>query len=97
MVFGQESVAGRGGAPQAMRDAVRPLSRKPPSTRFGEAAFGRAAEPARGDWAASGSLDDASHRLRLPFCPRPLARPLVRPWARPWAQRIARAISMGQY
>ena len=57
-----------------------PLAEPPPSTRFGEAAFGRAAEPAKGDRAASGSLDDASHRLRRPSCPPP---PGPAPWPAP--------------
>jgi uncharacterized protein (TIGR00369 family) len=51
-----------------MRDAAR----KPPSTRLGEAASGRAGEPP----GASAGLDDAPHRLRPPSCPADRPRDL---------------------
>ncbi len=48
-----------------MRDAVRPLAESP-----WEAASGRAGEPAAGESGrASGNLDDAPHRPRLPSYP----------------------------
>ena len=59
-VFGQERVARRCGATRAMRDAVR----KPSLEAWGEATSGRVGEPP----GASGSLDDAPHRPRLPSC-----------------------------
>jgi hypothetical protein len=56
-------VAWRCGAPRAARDAAR----KP-----WEAAFGRAGDLP----GASGNLDDAPHRLRLPSCPADRPRDL---------------------
>ncbi len=67
---GARGVAVRGTASRAGR---RP---KAPVHKIGEAAFGRAGEPARGAPAASGSLADVPHRPRLPSCPADRPRDL---------------------
>ncbi len=64
--------ASRATGPVHKHWAARPGARKPPSTRIGEAAVPVARANRR--WAypgASGSLDDAPHRPRLPSCPPP--------------------------
>ena len=66
-------VAWRCGTPRAARDAVRPLAeslvKPPPVARANRRS-------------ASGSLDDVSHRLRLPSCPADRPRDLYGPLLR---------------
>jgi hypothetical protein len=75
----------RCGTPRAAWDAARPWGRKPQSTRFGEAASGRAGEPAVGAWGAYGGRPDGRRKvLTMPRIARGSpARPLPPPLGPP--------------